>query len=104
MNHARSFVDALLAALLVITAAAAGAQSTPVQLMTGVAGTATAEPNVLRVALPVKNKGTGLATDLKVTAVSLRGATRLAPVSFPVDLASVGAGKDHHQVSGTAFR
>ncbi len=92
MNRARCFIDVIVVALLVLSAASAGAQSTPVQLMTGVAGTATAAPNVLRVALPVKNRGTGMATDVRVTAVTMRGASRLAPASFPVGLGNLAAG------------
>lgn len=90
-----TFASGLRALFLVLLAAAslgAAAQRTGVSLISGFPGAATAEPGLLRVALPVKNQGRADALDLQVSVLRLDGLAQLAPGALPVALGDLPAG------------
>src|SRR5688572_4413227 len=90
-----TFASGLRALFLLLLAAAslgAAAQRTGVSLISGFPGAATAEPGLLRVALPVKNQGRADALDFQVSVLRLGSSAQLAPGALPVALGDLPAG------------
>jgi hypothetical protein len=76
-------------ALAVLVPILATAQVSMVQFATNPPGVTVAGQTLL-VAIPIVNKGSVNATNVQVTAVTLRTAARVSPVSFPVGLGNIG--------------
>ncbi len=78
-----------IAAIVVIAPTLMNAQVSAVHFVTGPPGTADVT-HTLMISLPVMNEGTVSATNVEVSNVTLRTATRVSPVAYPVTLGTIG--------------